>query len=235
MEMYVEPVDDLIKTEFLPSLFGKDAPLDETYTNLMTVNTGDGGLGIKNLVSEAKQQYEFSKTITRPHTHSIEQQNFQMLETDDEGRNIETLKKLCREEKEKKEKEKMEKIISSLPKHVTDYVYQAQDKGASSWLNTIPMKEQHLDLNKEEFRDALRLRYNMPLDNLPSKCACGEQFTINHALKCMKGGFISNRHDNIRDFLTVLLNKTCTDVQSEPTLIGIENEKMKFKSATLRH
>ena len=34
----------------------------------------------------------------------------------------------------------------------------------------------------EELRDALRLRYDIPLKNVPSTCACGEWFDVNHAL-----------------------------------------------------
>ena len=47
---------------------------------------------------------------------------------------------------------------------------QARDKGASSWLNAIPLKDKGFDLNKEEFRDSLRLRYNLPLKDLPNQC-----------------------------------------------------------------
>ena len=33
----------------------------------------------------------------------------------------------------------------------------SQEKGSSSWLNVIPLKEMDFDLNKREFRDALYL------------------------------------------------------------------------------
>ena len=58
-----------------------------------------------------------------------------------------------------------------------------------------------------------------------------EPFTVNHSLLCKKGGYISKRHDNLRDFLTVLLNKTCVDVQSEPHLLPIETEQFRLRSA----
>ena len=75
------------------------------------------------------------------------------------------------------------------------------DKGASSWLNAIAIEEHGLALNKQEFRDSLCLHYNLPLPNLPSYCACGEMFTVNHALSCKKEGFLAQRHDTIRDLL----------------------------------
>ena len=60
------------------------------------------------------------------------------------------------------------------------------DNDNSSWLNAIPIEEHGLALNKREFRDSLCLRYNPPLPYLPSYCACGEMFTVNHALSCKR-------------------------------------------------
>ena len=35
----------------------------------------------------------------------------------------------------------------------------------------------------------------LPLNDLPSHCACGDRFNINHALTCKKGGFVAKRYD----------------------------------------
>ena len=124
-------------------------------------------------------------------------------------------------------KQKVHSVIETTPDDIKPFLIQARDKGASSWLNALPIQVQNLDLNKEEFKDALRLRYNLPLQNLPSTCTCGERFNVIHALSC----FVSKRHDNIKDFLTILLNKVCVDVQSEPQLIPVTKEHMKLKTA----
>ena len=92
-------------------------------------------------------------------------------------------------------KSRIDRIDESLSPDLLQAVQQTRDKGASSWLNGLP-------LNKQEFRDSLCLRYNLPVPNLLSCCACGEVFTVNHALSCKKGGFIAQRHDTIRDLLT---------------------------------
>ena len=64
----------------------------------------------------------------------------------------------------------------------------------------MPLREQGLlALNKQEFRDLLRKRYNLPLEELPSSCTCGSAFSVNHALSCKKGGFVAQRHDGIQD------------------------------------
>ena len=77
---------------------------------------------------------------------------------------------------------------------------QASDKGASSWLNVLPLEEHRFSLTKGEFRDALSIRYDKPLQQLPSKCPCGNKFDLTHALNFKRGGYVIMRHNNIRDF-----------------------------------
>ena len=70
--------------------------------------------------------------------------------------------------KRARDKEKMESIKSTLYPDLLLLVNQSRDKGASSWLNAMPLADQGLALNKQEFRDSLRLRYNLPLVDPPS-------------------------------------------------------------------
>ena len=55
------------------------------------------------------------------------------------------------------DKEKMESIDSTLSPDLLRLVNQSRDKGASSWLNVMPLTDQGLALNKQEFRDSLHL------------------------------------------------------------------------------
>ena len=125
----------------------------------------------------------------------------------------------------------MESINSTLPSDLLWSVKQSRDKGASSWLTAMPLVDQGLVLNKQEFRDSLRLRYNMPLSDLPSKCVCGEKYTVCHALSCKKGGFVAQRHDGVRNLLTSLIGKVCTNVEVEPQLQPLDNERFNLRSA----
>ena len=54
-----------------------------------------------------------------------------------------------------------------------------------------PLEESDLILSKEVFKDGVRLRYELPLPDLPSSCVCGDKFTVEHVLSCNKGSFIS--------------------------------------------
>ena len=105
-------------------------------------------------------------------------------------------------------------------------INQARDKGSSHWLSALPLVDQGFKLNKGEFRDALRLRYNKQLKGLPSKCPCGSKFDVCHALSCGRGGFVIMRHDEIRDITASMLNEICKDVEIEPRLQPITGEQM---------
>ena len=61
-----------------------------------------------------------------------------------------------------------------------------QESGSYNWLTTLPLKEWGYDLNKEQFWDALRIRYNWELPKLPSHCACGNKFNLTHARTVMQ-------------------------------------------------
>ena len=106
----------------------------------------------------------------------------------------------------------------------------AQEKGASSWLTTLPLEEFGFTLHNGAFCDAIALRYGWQPSRCPSSCACGANFSVEHALSCPKGGFPIVRHNEIRDLTANLLTKVCHDVCVEPTLQPITGET--FSNAT---
>ena len=76
----------------------------------------------------------------------------------------------------------LQRIERSLPEKTVRAVNHAKQKGASNWLSTLPLEEQGFTLTKNEFRDALALRYSKDIRALPSKCPCGQSFNVNHAM-----------------------------------------------------
>ena len=75
----------------------------------------------------------------------------------------------------------------------------ATEKGASNWLTVIPIKEMNFNLSKREFRDAIKLRYDWEIADLPAMCTCSDLFTVDHAMVCRHWGLIIQRHNEIRD------------------------------------
>ena len=66
----------------------------------------------------------------------------------------------------------------------------ASEKGASSWLTSLPLKRGGFRLNKQQWYDSISIRYNLQPNDTPNKCACGKDYSINHCLTCKKGGFV---------------------------------------------
>ena len=66
---------------------------------------------------------------------------------------------------------------------------------------------------------------------MPTTCACGTKFTVDHALSCAKGGFTSVRHNEIRDLTATLLTEVAHDVRTEPDLQPITSEDLAGASA----
>ena len=89
------------------------------------------------------------------------------------------------------------------------------------------MLEVGFTLNKREFRDGLKWRYDWPFKENPSKSVCGESFNMDHAMICRRGGFIIQRHNELRDLEAELLSIVCIDVQIEPALQEVNGEALK--------
>lgn len=106
----------------------------------------------------------------------------------------------------------------------------AQEVGASNWLTALPIKAKGFSLNKQEFFDALALRYGWHMDGLPQSCWCGSPFNTNHAMICKTGGFVVIRHDEVRDLTAQMLREVCHDVRVEPELLPTGGRSFTLRS-----
>ena len=102
-----------------------------------------------------------------------------------------------------------------------------REKGSYLWLSALPLKCLGYVLNKEEFQDAVALRYNWNIPRIPKQCACGVSNNVDHLLICKKGGYVTMRHDAIRDTEADLLKEICRDVRTEPTLIPTKGDHLR--------
>ena len=73
-------------------------------------------------------------------------------------------------------------------------------------------------LNKREFCDAIRLRYDWAINNIPSTCVCGDIFTVDYAMICKRGRLVTQRHNGLRDLEADLLSMVCNRVEIEHVL-----------------
>ena len=124
-------------------------------------------------------------------------------------------------------------LSSVLPAPLKRVVDIAKEKGASSWLSTLPIAEHGFNLHKGDFRDALCLRYGWKPNGLPPRCVCDKAFTVEHSLSCPHGGFPSIRHNEIRDITAKYMIEVCHNVGVEPPLQSLSGETMSYRTANI--
>ena len=92
-------------------------------------------------------------------------------------------------EHRKQEKEDVERVRAKLPVEMQTAMSYSGEKGASQWLGVLPLTEYGFSFHKGAFQDALALHYRWTPRHVPSQCACGKRFTVEHAFSCPYGGF----------------------------------------------
>jgi hypothetical protein len=108
---------------------------------------------------------------------------------------------------------------------------QASEKGASSWLSTLPIMEHGFHLHKQAFRDALSIRYGWQIPRMPSHCLCGTSNSVSHALSCPKGALPSIWHNHIRDLTASLMTEVCPNIAIEPVLQPLNGETFRYQTS----
>lgn len=222
------PLDNALRSDLLPMLTGRPPPND-VECSLFALPARLGGLGIMIPSKNADREHQSSLLVTEPLCDHILSQNtdysYEVVERQMQS------KATVRNINSRNHSTAADTLLEILPDTLRNAVDLAKEKGASSWLTVLPLKEHGFTLHKGAFHDALALRYGWPPSNLPSNCACGSKLTVEHAFSCAKGGFPSIRHNEIRDLTATLLTEVCNNVSIEPELQPATDEKMCMASA----
>ena len=139
-----------IKETFIPSIIGKMF-VPDYIRDIISLPAKMGGLGILDCTKTANLEYQNSIDATEQLTEAIYNQN--LLFDQDVEKQHTTIKAV------KKRKEEYFKDLKSniIGKHSPSLKLQRQldllsEKGASSWLTSLPLKECGYLLNKQEFK-----------------------------------------------------------------------------------
>ncbi len=231
MSQRLAPLDEALRKKLIPSLTGTPPPND-TECTLFALPAREGGLGICIPSIQATHEYNASQLVTSALCNHIIKQDTNY------GQEIisESLmaKSTVGQQNRERTKNDINTLTPLLSTNMQRSVNLSKEKGASSWLTTLPLKTHGFTLHKQAFRDALSLRYGWTPNKLPSKCACGSSFTVEHALSCAKGGFPSIRHNEIRDLTADLLSEVCNNVCTEPELLPVTGENLAGASANIQ-
>ena len=64
-----------------------------------------------------------------------------------------------------------EHIKELAPRKTQQALDMAAEKGSSAWLTVLPLQDLSFNLNERESRDAVKLRYDWPVEDIPYTCA----------------------------------------------------------------
>ena len=210
---YLLPIEEILRSRFIPAITGGHICSDAERA-LLALPVKFGGLGLQNLCEVANTELLNSKEITKELYDNVikENKDFQI-----DTEKTKTIKNELKRRKISNYKNKLEELRNSMNEKMKRNDI-SNKTGSSNWLSVIPMREFNYVLNKQ-FWDSIRLRYGWPIPCLPVSCSCGEGFNVQHAMSCQKGGFVTLRHNKVRDITATLLSDVCKDVELEPSLL----------------
>ena len=165
IEDLLEPLERAISDVLILSL--KEHNCSVAERKLLALPARLGGLGMTNPSESVESEYSASIKMSAPLVEKIMAQSHEIPDDAD----VRRLMHAVRKEKDDDLKGKLEELKVSLPLRTQRAVDLASEKGASSWLTAVPLKDMNFDLSKREFRDALRLRYDWPIPDGPSPIA----------------------------------------------------------------
>ena len=171
--------------------------------------------------------------VTQQLTKAIYDQDYVYYEDQE---NLQEMKENVTKERTSHFKQQKEELLTLLDDKQKLMIKLASEKGASSWLTALPLKDFGYILNKQEFADAIAMRYNLQLKDIAKTCICGDNYSVNHALICKRGGYVSLRHNWLRDTIARLLDSAkCKDIQTEPMLLPTDGYTLTNGTITTDH
>ena len=197
----LQPLEETIQNDLIPSLFKRN--VSDSLRELLALPARLGGMGIINPTKVSDDEYRNSRKLTQPLTNLIIKQNvldeIDHVEIDQDK--VVKVKKEISKEREAKQRRQYDEVVNgkNRTKEELKRIKMNQEKGASNWLSSLPLKENGFSLNKQEFHDAVAIRYGLPVENLPETCVCGNSFSVEHAMRCKMGGYVAIKHNDVRD------------------------------------
>ena len=218
---YFTPLEDAIRNKLIPAIVGRK--VTDLERKLISLPVRYGGMGIQNPMLTAEIEYRNSCIITNNLTTMIINQEKDLTNYD--AAQVDTEIKNLKDEKEEQLLMQLEEVKSLVDHKLKRTIELICEKGAGAWLTALPLQSFGYVLNKQEFRDAVCLRYDWKIPNTPFHCRCGEKNSVDHTLNCRLGGYVTMRHNNIRNFEAHLLTDVCKDIKIEPELLPIGNSR----------
>ena len=214
-----------IKERFLPALL-QEKKISPEMRNIIGLPVKATGMSLPNPAETPTENYKtfsvYTSHLSRSIRGKVSFKSVDHLKTIHKGKSIH-------------QERRNSASLSSFTKATAAMIPEEKrvlQKGheTEAWLFCILSFVNGTQLAKLEFRDTLRLRYNIVSLKLPPKCdGCNTDFTVDHALKCIKGGLVVFRHNEIRNKLISVCQMCFSkrSVRDEPNLTNISNDSNK--------
>ena len=137
---------------------------------------------------------------------------------------IKKIKLEIKKEKQNVYKYIMEHLKENMSEKSKRLLHLSTEKGVSNWLTMLPTAEHGSELSKQQFWGSICLKYGWEISQLPTTCPCGSKFDTQHSLSCKKGGFVTIRHNDLRDLTAKILSEVCYNTEIEPTLAPLSGD-----------
>jgi len=194
---FFEPLENATRDQLIPALVGRE--VNDAERQMLALPLRHGGLGLTDPRETTKTEYEHSTQITNKLTARIYTQQRDLDYNPSDQQFTRHTKYRIRQEKNEKCKNIRDELLAGMTPESQQRIKGAMEKGASSWLSTLPIKAIGYVLNKQEFTDAVCMRYGWKVKGISTRCACGETNSVNHSLICKLSGCTSMRHNSVRD------------------------------------
>jgi len=161
-----------IRDQLIPALVGQE--VSDAERQILALPLRHGGLGLTDPRETAKMEYKHSTQITNKLTAKIYTQKLDLDYNPSDQQFTRHTKNRIRQEKNAKCKHIRDELLDEMTTESQQLIKGAMEKGTSSWLSALPIKAIGYALNKQEFTDAICMRYGWKVKGIPTHCACGE-------------------------------------------------------------
>ena len=158
---HLQPLENAIRSLFIPTLTGHSAPSD-VVRDLLALPANLGGIGLINPLDISAKQHSTSKKISAPLLQRVIDQDYRSVGCSESQQQT---KAAVRTEKRSRLKQLAKNIQEQLPAPLERSIELFQEKSASTWLMVLPIENHGFALHKTGFRDALSLQYGWAIKN----------------------------------------------------------------------
>jgi hypothetical protein len=225
------PVEDALRTKFLPAVIGVEGPIDADLRTLLGNGVKNGGLAVRDPTLAAASLYSTSVQATAMLTGTLLRND--PISVDAHRKCVRAAGAKHRQTRRDGEVAFHTALMERSPPKVKKRMERTTAAGA--WLSTIPDRFSGTELTRDEWLDNVAIRYGRRPANLPDHCdGCGAGLTMEHALSCKRGGLVGIRHDDVRDEWAHLCSIALTEsrVVIEPTILYGNGSRAGANNAT---